>query len=71
LEELKIDDKNLELLHADAQKKAKQSEMFEIEDQRIKDNIALKKKEEQRIFDQIAAYDLQKEQEGYRMKQIS
>ena len=71
LEELTLDDEKLEILHADAEQKAKQAELFEIEDQHRKDHIALKKEQVKGIFDQIAAYDVAKEQEGYRLKQIS
>ncbi|WP_437230814.1 polysaccharide biosynthesis tyrosine autokinase [Planctomicrobium sp. SH661] len=71
LKELEVDNENLKLLHQDAQKKAKQAEMFEVEDQRRKDDIAQKKTQRERLFDQIAEYDISREQEGYRLQQIS
>ncbi len=71
LKELDLDNENLSLLHADAQKKAKQAEMFEIEDQRRKDEISQKKQHLERMFDQIAEYDISRGQEGYRLQQIS
>jgi len=71
LKELDIDNQNLKLLHQDAEKKAKQAEMFEVEDQRRKDDIAQKKQQLERLFDQIAEYDISREQEGYRLQQIS
>jgi len=71
IEEIAQDDKQLALLHTDAETKAKRSELFEIDDQNRKDEIAVKKKQQQQIFDQIAAYDVSKEQEGYRLKQIA
>lgn len=71
LKELEIDNQNLKLLHQDAEKKAKQAEMFEVEDQRRKDGIAQKKQQLERLFDQIAEYDISREQEGYRLQQIS
>lgn len=71
LKELEIDNQNLQLLHQDAQKKAKQAVMFEVEDQRRKDDIAQKKQQMEKLFDQIAEYDISREQEGYRLQQIS
>lgn len=71
LKELELDNQNLSLLHEDAKKKAKQAEMFEVEEQRRKDEIALKKQQQERLFDQIAEYDMSREQEGYRLQQIS
>lgn len=71
LKELDLDNQNLVLLHGDAQKKAKQAEMFEVEDQRRKDEIALKKQQLERLYDQIAEYDISRDQEGYRLQQIS
>jgi capsular exopolysaccharide synthesis family protein len=71
LKELDLDNQNLVLLHDDAQKKAKQAEMFEVEDQRRKDEIALKKQQLERLYDQIAEYDISRDQEGYRLQQIS
>jgi len=71
LKELEIDNGNLKLLHDDAEKKAKRAEMFEVEDQRRKDDIAQKKQQLERLFDQIAEYDISREQEGYRLQQIS
>ncbi len=71
LAELELDNQNLSLLHTDAQKKAKQAEMFEVEDQRRRDEIALKKQQLERMFDQIAEYDISRGQEGYRLQQIS
>ncbi|SFI26406.1 polysaccharide biosynthesis tyrosine autokinase [Planctomicrobium piriforme] len=71
LKELELDNQNLALLHTDAQKKAKQAEMFEVEDQRRKDEIAQKKQQLERMFDQIAEYDITRGQEGYRLQQIS
>jgi len=71
LKELEVDNQNLKLLHQDAEKKAKRAEMFEVEDQRRKDEIAQKKEQRERLFDQIAEYDISREQEGYRLQQIS
>ena len=71
LKELEMDNQNLALLHADAQKKAKQAEMFEVDDQRRKDEIAQKKQQLERMFDQIAEYDISRGQEGYRLQQIA
>ncbi|MCA9043571.1 MAG: polysaccharide biosynthesis tyrosine autokinase [Planctomycetaceae bacterium] len=71
LRELDADDEKLVLLHKDAQARAKDAEMFEIEDQRRKDEIARIKDQADQNFKQIAAYDLAQEEEGYRMKQIS
>jgi capsular exopolysaccharide synthesis family protein len=71
LKELDLDNQNLSVLHQDAEEKAKQAEMFEVEDQRRKDEIALKKEQLERLFDQIAQYDISREQEGYRLQQIS
>ncbi|WP_437188283.1 polysaccharide biosynthesis tyrosine autokinase [Planctomicrobium sp. SH668] len=71
LKELEIDNQNLTMLHDDAEKKAKQAEMFQVEDQRRKDTIAQKKQQRERLFDQIAEYDISREQEGYRLQQIS
>ena len=71
LRELDIEDKNLAALHEEAEAKAKKATMFEVEDQRRKDEIALKKEQLDRLFQQIAAYDITKEQEGYRLQQIA
>jgi capsular exopolysaccharide synthesis family protein len=71
LHELDADNEKLVLLHADAQQRAKDAQLFEIEDQRRKDDIARLKKQADQNFAQIAAYDVAQEQEGYRMKQIS
>lgn len=71
LRELELDNQNLSLLHGDAQKKAKDAEMFQVEDQRRKDDISQKKQQLERLFDQIAEYDISRGQEGYRLQQIS
>ncbi len=71
LEEIKFDDTKLKLLHKDAEDRAKLAEMSEIEDQNLKDTIALKKKQEQSLFEEIAAFDVSNEQSGYRLKQIA
>lgn len=71
LAELKLVAKNLDLMRQDSEKKAKDAELYQVEDQRLKDEIAVKKTQLSQIFDQIAAYDVTKEQEGYRMKQIA
>lgn len=71
LEELKIVAQNLDLMQEDAQKKAKDAELYQVEDQRLKEEIAVLKTHLSQIFDQIATYDISKEQEGYRMKQIA
>lgn len=71
LKELELDNENLGLLHKDAQQKAKQAEMFEVEEQRRKDEISMKKDQLERLFDQIAEYDISRGQEGYRLQQIS
>lgn len=71
LKELEMDNQNLQLLHQDAQKKAKQAVMFEVEDQRRKDDISQRKQQMEKLFDQIAEYDISREQEGYRLQQIS
>ncbi len=71
LAELVVISKSLNLMRADAEKKAKDAEMYQVEDQRLKDNISLQKTQLTQIFDQIATYDVSKEQEGFRMKQIA
>ncbi len=71
LKELDRDNENLALLHDDAQKKAKEAELFEVEDQSRKDEIAMKKQQFERLYDQLAAYDVTRNQEGYRLQQIS
>ncbi|WP_437205257.1 polysaccharide biosynthesis tyrosine autokinase [Planctomicrobium sp. SH664] len=71
LKELEVDNENLALLHDDAQKKAKEAEMFEIEDQRRKDQIGRLKLQLEQLYNQIAAYDVSREGEGYRLQQIS
>ncbi|MCA9081141.1 MAG: polysaccharide biosynthesis tyrosine autokinase [Planctomycetaceae bacterium] len=71
LQELDSDDEKLALLHTDAQQRAKNAEMFEVEDGRRKDDIARLKKQSELVFAQLADYDVIQEQEGYRLKQIS
>ncbi|MCA8998564.1 MAG: polysaccharide biosynthesis tyrosine autokinase [Planctomycetaceae bacterium] len=71
LKELDKDDENLAILHEDAEEKAKEAELFEVEDQRRKDEIAMKKEQFERLYDQLAAYDVGRQQEGYRLQQIS
>jgi polysaccharide biosynthesis transport protein len=71
LKELEADDDNLALLHEDATKRVKEAELFDVEDQRMKDQIALKKRQWDQLFQQIANYDLSREQEGYRLQQIA
>ena len=71
LAELEVVGKNLVLMQKDAQKKAKDAELYQVEDQRLKDELPLKKSQLTQIFDQIATYDVAKEQEGYRFKQIA
>lgn len=71
LEELLVMAQNLDLMRKDAENKAKDAELYQVEDQRLKDAIAVKKKQLQQVFDQIAAYDMSREQEGYRMRQIA
>jgi len=69
--EIDADDEKLALLHDDAQHRAKDAEMFEVEDGRRKDDIARLKKQAELVFAQLADYDMVQEQEGYRLKQIS
>ena len=71
LQEIEADDEKLALLHGDAQHRAKDAEMFEVEDGRRKDDIARLKKQAELVFAQLADYDMVQEQEGYRLKQIS
>ncbi len=71
LEELKIIANNLDIMREDAGKKAKDAELYQVEDQRLKDELSVKKTQLSQVFDQIATYDVSKEQEGYRMKQIA
>lgn len=71
LKELEADDENLGLLHEDATLKVKEAELFDVEDQRMKDQIALKKRQWDQLFQQIANYDVSREQEGYRLQQIA
>lgn len=71
LAELKLIAKNLEIMQKDTQKKAKDAELYQVEDQRLKDELAVKKTQLSQIFNQIATYDVAKEQEGYRFKQIA
>lgn len=71
LTELKLIAKNLDLIRLDVEKHAKDAELYQVEDQRLKDDIGLKKSQLVQIYDQIAAYDVSKEQEGYRFRQIS
>lgn len=71
LAELKLVGQNLDLMRGDAEKKAKDAEMYQVEDQRLKDELSVKKTQLSQIFGQIATYDVSKQQEGYRMKQIA
>lgn len=71
LAELDIDDENLNIQYQDAVTKAKEASLFEIEDQRRKDEISQQKQQLKQLQDTIAAFDVSKEQEGYRLKQIS
>ncbi len=71
LEELKSIAKNLTIMREDAEKKAKDAELYQVEDQRLKDDLSIKKAQLSQVFNQIATYDVSKEQEGYRMKQIA
>ncbi len=71
LAELVVISKNLDLMQSDAEKKAKDAELYQVEDQRLKDNLSIQKTQLTQIFDQIATYDVSKQQEGFRMKQIA
>ena len=71
LAELKLIAKNLDVMREDAEAKAKDAELYQVEDQRLKDQIALNKTQLNQTFNQIATYDMSKQQEGFRMKQIS
>lgn len=69
--ELDFQEKDLNVQYGVAIDEAKAASMFEIEDQRFKDEISRQKQQHKQILDQIAAYDVSREQEGYRVKQIA
>lgn len=71
LRELQLDNENLEVLHNGAKGRAKSAKLFEVEDQRQKDEIATKKKQLEDQLTLLSNYDITREQEGYRMQQIS
>lgn len=62
---------HLEEIRFEAERKVRDAELSLVENQRLKDAIALKKSELKGIFDQLAIYHVSREQEGYHLRQIS
>jgi polysaccharide biosynthesis transport protein len=54
-----------------AQSEAKQASLFEVEDQRRKDEIARKKEQWRTVTTELETFGVRKEQEGYRVEQIA
>ena len=56
---------------ADAEAEAKRAALFEVEDQRRKDEIARKKDQWKTVTTELETFGVRKEQEGYRVDQIA
>lgn len=56
---------------ADAEEEAKAAALFEVEDQRRKDEIARKKDQWKTVTTELETFGVRKEQEGYRVEQIA
>lgn len=56
---------------AAAQQEAKEAALFEVEDQRRKDEIARKKEQWRTVTTELETFGVRKEQEGYRVEQIA
>ncbi|MBL8850116.1 MAG: polysaccharide biosynthesis tyrosine autokinase [Planctomycetaceae bacterium] len=56
---------------AEAQNEAKEAALFEVEDQRRKDEIARKKEQWRTVTTELETFGVRKEQEGYRVEQIA
>jgi capsular exopolysaccharide synthesis family protein len=54
-----------------AELRAKQASLFEVQDQKRKAEITRKKEEWQKVIAQLDSFGSQKDQEGYRLKQIA
>ncbi len=71
LQELKDEKISLAEAYLEAEKLAKEAGTFEVVDQRYKDDIARKKKELDAVINQITAFDLNREQEGYTLSRTN
>ncbi len=71
LDELEDEKLSLSTDYAEAEKTAKSAATFEVVDQRYKDDIARKKKELDAVINQITAFDLNREQEGYTLSRTN
>lgn len=56
---------------SEAQGEAKEAALFEVEDQRRKDEIARKKEQWRTVTTELETFGVRKEQEGYRVEQIA
>lgn len=64
-------DERLQADLADAEDEAKRAALFEVEDQRRKDEIARKKDQWKTVTTELETFGVRKEQEGYRVEQIA
>ncbi len=64
-------DERLKADLADAEDEAKRAALFEVEDQRRKDEIARKKDQWKTVTTELETFGVRKEQEGYRVEQIA
>lgn len=71
LQELEDEKISLSSDYSEAEKTAKAASIYEVDDQRYKDDIARKKKELDLVINQISEFDLNRDQEGYKLSQTN
>ena len=71
LEELRDEEQSLTEAYVEAEKIAKSASNFEVQDQEFKTDIARKNKELELVMNQISNFDLNREQEGYRLSRTN